>query len=235
MKFTITEPIFAMFPEAAVGGVVAHGLDNYGDNAELIALLKEQQQEARASLSGTPLNEHPAITAWRQAYARFGAKPKKYRSSIESLLARVSSGHEIANINTLVNLYNAVSLQYALPVGGEDLDCVRGDIRLTVAGENEPMIRLLGEAEERAPKPGEVIYTDEVGAICRRWNWREAERTKLTQQTRNAILVVEAINLAQHASLAAATSRLAELTQRYCQGSVNGVVLTADNRSLQMD
>src|ERR1051325_10553766 len=194
MKLTITEPIFVLFPEVAVGVVIARGVDNRGEDPRINELLKQQQREALASLPGAPLSQHPPVAIWREAYTRFGAKPKKYRSSIESLLSCVAGGRELADINRLVNLYNAVSLKYELPVGGEGIDCIRGDILLTVAGESEPPTRLLGEADERAPKAGEVIYTDEAGAICRRWNWREAERTKLTEATRNAVLVVEAVS-----------------------------------------
>jgi DNA/RNA-binding domain of Phe-tRNA-synthetase-like protein len=223
-----------MFPEVTVGVVIACELDNDGEDLQITELLRKQQGEALASLSGAPLSQHPAIIVWRQAYAKFGAKPKKYRSSIESLFSRLTGGQEVANINKLVNLYNAVSLQYALPVGGEDLDQIQGDILLTRAGENEPLIRLLGDAEEKAPKPGEVIYTDQAGAICRRWNWREAERTKLTKQTRNAVLVVEALNRQQREALEAEITRLGDLTQRYCGGTVKREILSADHPALQI-
>ena len=108
-------------------------------------------------------------------------------------MRRTLKGEPIRPILPLVDIYNAVSLEHLLPVGGEDLDSIEGDLRLTRASESEPPVRLLGEAEERAPKPGEVIYTDDRGAICRRWNWKEADRTKLTESTRTAVLVLEAL------------------------------------------
>jgi DNA/RNA-binding domain of Phe-tRNA-synthetase-like protein len=98
----------------------------------------------------------------------------------------VLNGATIGHINNLVSLYNTISLRHILPVGGEDLDRIVGDILLTRAGDDEPAVFLLGEKEARAPHAGEIIYKDEVGAICRRWNWKEADRTKLTQETRNA-------------------------------------------------
>ena len=75
------------------------------------------------------------------------------------------------------------ALNSLLPVGGEDLDKIVGDVLLTRAGTDEPAVFLLGEKEARAPHAGEIFYKDENGAICRRWNWKEADRTKLTPES----------------------------------------------------
>jgi DNA/RNA-binding domain of Phe-tRNA-synthetase-like protein len=117
-----------------------------------------------------------------------------------------------------VDLYNVISLTHLLPVGGEDLDTVEGDIVLTRASSSEPPVKLLGEGEERAPKPGEVIYKDNRGAICRRWNWKEADRTKLTEGTRNAVLVLEALPPILVSELSEAARDLERLVLEHCGG-----------------
>ena len=86
-------------------------------------------------------------------------------------------------------------------------------------------MKLLGEAEERSPKPGEVIYKDELGAICRRWNWKEADRTKLTEETRNAVLVLEAIPPITKPELEGAANSLSRLVHEHCGGSASIEVL----------
>ena len=86
-------------------------------------------------------------------------------------------------------------------------------------------MRLLGEPEARPPKPGEVIYRDRAGAICRRWNWKEADRTKLTEATRNAVLVVEGMPPVTRDELAAALEELAKRVRERCGATV--AVVTA--------
>ena len=113
------------------------------------------------------------------------------------------------SISPLVDLYNAVSLRHLLPCGGEDLDAVRGDVRLTLAAGGESFVPL-GSADELPPAPGEVVYADDAGIICRAWNWREAERTKLTPETTRAVLVIEALPPRTADDLLAACGDLAE-------------------------
>ena len=176
-----------------LGVIVARGVDNTGEPPGIPAGLRLEEARVRELFAGQPVTEHPRIAVWREAYRKFGAKPKDHPSSIENLVRRVAKGHALPRINPLVDLYNTISLRYLLPAGGEDLDRTAGDVRLTVAGEAEASVRLLGEPEARPPYPGEVIYKDDLGALCRRWNWKEADRTKLTPETRQAILVLEGL------------------------------------------
>jgi DNA/RNA-binding domain of Phe-tRNA-synthetase-like protein len=218
-KLTAASEFFELFPEARIALVLVRGIDNRPKEASLAALLEDAQAKAVARLQGGPLAEHPRIHCWREAYRAFGAKPKDYPSSIENLARRALKGEPLRSINPLVDLYNVVSLTHLLPAGGEDLDAIVGDIVLTRASADEPKVKLLGEGEERAPKPGEVIYKDGLGAICRRWNWKEAERTKLTEGTRNAVLVLEAIPPILVSELENAARELEGLVLEHCGGS----------------
>ena len=178
--------------------------------------------------------EHPRIAAWRDAYRRFGAKPKDHPSSIENLARRVLKGWAVPHVNRLVDLYNAISLETLLPAGGEDLDAIDGDVELTLASENEPPVRLLGEPEARPPKPGEVIYRDRAGAICRRWNWKEADRTKLTEQTRNALLVVEGLPPATREDVSAAVEELGRRVRERCGATVVTAILDRERPEAEL-
>lgn len=234
MQLRIDSAILERFPGVVLGVIVAHGLDNAGVSDEVTTLLREAEASVGPRFAGVAVPEHPAIAPWREAYRAFGAKPKDHPSSIENLARRVLKGNALPTISKLVDLYNAVSLTYLLPVGGEDLDQLRGDLRLTFAGDAEPPVRLLGEAEERPPKPGEVIYTDEVGAVCRRWNWKEADRSKLTTATTNAVLVIETLPPVERSLLEAATERLRELVQRHCGGEVRSAILDREWPSAEL-
>jgi DNA/RNA-binding domain of Phe-tRNA-synthetase-like protein len=229
VKLTVEQDVLALFPAALIGVIVVRGCDNAGALPEVEQELRRAEAAARAAFGGAggALGEEPRVACWREAYRRFGGNPKKNPSSIESLLRRVLKGETLRPINSLVDLYNAVSLERLLPAGGEDLGAVRGDVVLCRAGENEPPVRLLGDAEARPPHVGEVIYRDDVSALCRRWNWKEAERTKLTATTRDALLVLEALPPSGRADLAAALDDLAGRVARHCGGAVRTAVLDA--------
>ena len=227
MRFVIEEPFRALFPEALIGIVVANGVDNRRDDAGASEALAAAALQAARAIGEGDLAAHPAVAPWREAYRRFGVKPSRHRSSIEGLLRSVHAGGP-RSIGPLVDLYNAVSLRHLLPCGGEDLDAVEGDLRLTLAVGGESFTPL-GSAEDSPPAAGEVVYADEAGIVCRAWNWREAERTKLTEETTRAVLVIEALPPRTADELLAACGDLAESVSGHL-GATCRVALLGGNR-----
>ena len=227
----VTEEVLARFPDVVLGVVVALRVDNTGDGAGLAGPLRQEEERVRASLAGVQITEHPHIAPWREAYRKFGAKPKEHPSSIENLARRVLKGWTVPHVNPLVDLYNTISLRHLLPVGGEDLDRVQGEVLLTLATDREAPVHLLGEPEARPPKPGEVIYKDGLGTLCRRWNWKEAERTKLTAETRHAFLVIEGLPPVGREIVERAAGELAALVREHCGGEVAVALIDRDHPS----
>jgi DNA/RNA-binding domain of Phe-tRNA-synthetase-like protein len=234
MKLVITDAIFDDFPEVVLGVVNLRNVDNLQNKAEITEMLRKTEAALSGKFGSTPVIEHPYIATWRETYRKFGAKPKDYPSSVENLTRRVLNGATIGHINNLVSLYNAISLRHILPVGGEDLDKIVGDVQLARAGNDEPTVLLLGEKEARSPRTGEIIYKDEVGAICRRWNWKEADRTKLTPETKNAFLVIESLPPVPRNTVETAIRELADLVKHYCGGTVSIAFLDKDNREVKL-
>ncbi len=235
MRLLLSPQVLELFPAALIGVIEVRGGDNSRPGPTIAAELRRAEDGARRALAGAVLAEHPRIACWREAYRRFGADPRKSPSSIESLLRSVLRGDALRPILPLVDLYNAVSLTHLLPAGGEDLAAVRGDIVLGRAGAAEPPVQLLGDAEARPPHPGEVIYRDDVSALCRRWNWREAARTRLTADTRDAVLVLEALPPAAGAAdLEAALADLAERIGRHCGGACRTAILDAGRPGIDL-
>jgi DNA/RNA-binding domain of Phe-tRNA-synthetase-like protein len=234
MKLVITDTIFDEFAELVLGVVTLHHIDNSQNRVEITEMLRQAEAALSGKFGSTPVIEHPYIAIWREAYRKFGAKPKDYPSSIENLTRRVLNGATIGHINNLVSLYNTISLRHILPVGGEDLDKIVGDVLLTRAGNDEPAVLLLGEKEARAPRAGEIIYKDEVGAICRRWNWKEADRTKLTQETKNAFLVIESLPPVPRDTVETAIRELADLVKQYCGGTVSTALLDKGHQEIKL-
>jgi lysyl-tRNA synthetase class 2 len=227
MRLRIAQDVLALFPEALVGAVRVHGCDSSVQSPEIAALLRQAEARARTAFAGAALAEEPRIACWREAYRAFGANPKKSPSSIENLLRRVLKGEALRPIHPLVDLYNAVSLEHLLPAGGEDLDRIQGDVVLCRAGAAEPPVLLLGDTDAGPPHPGEVIYRDDLSALCRRWNWKEADRTKLIATTRHAILVIEALPPTRRPELEQALADLASRVTRHCGGEAHVSVLDA--------
>jgi len=112
-----------------------------------------------------------------------------------------------------------------VPVGGEDINKIQGDVILTFAEPNESTVLLLGDKEPRSPHAGEVIYKDNISAICRRWNWREADRTKFTEDTKNCFLVIEGLPPVTTQEIENATKELKELVQKFCGGNITYKIL----------
>ncbi|SHJ30468.1 B3/B4 domain-containing protein (DNA/RNA-binding domain of Phe-tRNA-synthetase) [Geosporobacter subterraneus DSM 17957] len=215
-KFIVEDDFWKLFPKAQIGIIIARDINNHKNAVNYEPLIEKAGQEALKQIGDIELAKHPAIAVWREAYKNFRA-PKQNRSSIEALIRRVYNGKSIGSINPLVDIYNIISLQYLLPCGGEDLESVQGDMRLTAASGDELFVPL-GQTENDPPNPGEIIYRDDAGGICRCWNWREADRTKLTENTREAILVIECIDGSREALFKEAVTSLAKLIQEHLGG-----------------
>ncbi len=229
---TLAEDFLALFPDALIGTVTVRGIDNTRSGTEAATMLAVQTPRTAKALPDEDLALHPAIAPWRAAYARFGVKPSKTRSSIENLL-RSAKAQRLRSINPLVDLYNTVSLKHLLPVGGEDLAAVVGDIVLTRAAGDEAFVPLGGAVQE-PPPAGAVLYRDDAGAICSCWNWREADRTKLTETTTEAVLVIEALPPIARADLEAALTDLAERVTGHLGGTSRVAILDRDSRSVDL-
>ncbi len=220
MKFIINKEIFEKFPEFRAGVVVAKGISSEPLPEELKTKFREAEKNLKKEFAefGAP-TEHPNIKSWREAYKAFGADPGRYNPSNEALARQVLKGRDFWGIHPLVDIYNYVSIKYMIPVGGEDMDTLEGGLMLDFAEGDEEFIKLGGE-ENDPPEPGEIIYRDDRGVVCRRWNWREGERTKITKDTESAIMAIDVLPPTSDAELQEATDELAKLLKKYCAKEV---------------
>lgn len=228
MKLKVEKGIFERFPDLNIGVVVARGIDNGGSDEETLGRIRERAGEIRAGMSRETLSANPKIDAWRKAYSSFGAKPKKYRSSVENLYRMILEGAELRHINKIVDIYNYISLKHSLPVGGDDIDKIEGDITLKFAKGDEPFVEL-NSGETKNPREGEVVYADNEGILCRRWNWRECDKSKMTQETKNAVLVVEGLPPATRGEVEEAIRELGGLVQKSCGGEIRTAMVDSSS------
>ena len=170
MKSFIAEDSFwELFPQAAVGVVVVEGMKptaqiSQEDVDAIAALLDRANIDAERHLTSDTISENAPVKAWREAYRLFKTK-KGARCSIENLLKRVLKGKPVGHITPAVDIYNTVSLTYALPVGGEDLHAIEGDLRLKVTDGGDAFLPL-GEEADDPTLPGELAYIDDAGACA---------------------------------------------------------------------
>jgi len=233
MKFTVDERIFEKFPGLHLGVLVAKGMDNRGTDEVLWEMMEERQRQIRREFTSTTLSQHPRIAAWRSAYSAFGAKPKKYKSSVESLFRMTLKGLDLKHINKVVDVYNLVSLRYMVPVGGDDMSCIEGYIRLAFAKGGETF-RSLNSAETEVVKQGEVVYRDSVEVLCRRWNWRECDKTKMRELTKDVVLVVEGLPPVTRADVQEILAELFHLVERYCGGDLWLAILDVNHLEIDL-
>ena len=206
--------VFALRPDYRAMLVAVDGLVPGPSDQDSDALLQAAETAARQALHGRPAEELPHVAAWREAYRAFGAKPQRTRNSLEALLRRAGSG--LPRVNRLTDLYNAVSVLHQIPLGGEDLTRYTGAPRLVRAVGTEPFDTVAdGLAVIEHPEPGEVVWCDDAGVTCRRWNWRQARRTQLRDDTNAALFILDALHpvtdQALHAAADDLTTRLAGL------------------------
>ena len=189
----VDEAVFALRPDFAVLVMTAYDLRNGPTDDRSRAWL--------AAAAEQPVQTEK-IDAWKDAYRAFGAKPQKTRPSVDALTRRLP----LPEINQVVDAYNSISVKHALPIGGEDLDRYVGPARLVRADGGEDSEEALGQ-----PEPGEVIWRDDLGVTCRRWNWRQVARTRLTEETTNAIFLLERLEPMSLEELKEAGEELANL------------------------
>lgn len=192
-RIRVSDEVLGRFPGFRLRVLYAFGVRNRPSDATSREWLREGAARGLAVLGGIRPGEHPRLRLWRDAYSAFGAKPSAYPCSAEALIQRVVKGgvDAVPGINCLVDAYNAVSLAHLVPIGGEDLDRLAGPCVLRFATTRDADLDAAGAPD--APKPGEVVWADDVGWTCRRWNWRQGPRTRLTESTRNAYFIIEAM------------------------------------------
>ena len=211
----VAAEVRALRPDYAALLIVAGGLRPGPSDAASDTLLAGAEDRARKHLAGARPEDLPQVAEWREAFRAFGAKPQRTRPSVEALLRRVDAG--LPRIDRVTDAYNAVSIACLLPVGGEDLDRYAGPARLVRATGGEDFDTTAdGQPAVEHPEPGEVVWRDDHGVTCRRWNWRQCVRTRITFSTTTAMFVLDGLAALGLGGLRAAgaelTASLAELS-----------------------
>lgn len=233
-KFIVENDFWEIFPSAKIGIIVCNNVNNnIVEENKYLSLIEDASREANKYFIEDEFSNNEVVHVWREAYQKFKTK-KGARSSIEALLKRVYKQTGINAINPLVDIYNSVSIKYAMPCGGEDIDKFVGNVRLTKAVGDEPFITY-GTDESEPPYEGEIVYKDDEGAICRCFNWRESVRTMLTEETTKAFLCIELIDSSREEEFKQALEELANLVSDNLNGVCEIKILDKDNNEIVIE
>lgn len=190
MKFKIDPKVFETFPTLVVGLPIIMDFDNSKSASESVNFLRQQEIDLKEKFTPESLIQDNRVIAYQRAFRKFGVDPLISLPAHVALSKRVVEGGFLPDINPLVNLYNAFSIKYLTPFGGENLDAVYGDFILKFANGGEKWIPI-GGSKSKPAVAGELIWTDDLDVSTKALNWRQCDRTKLTADSKNGYFVMD--------------------------------------------
>jgi DNA/RNA-binding domain of Phe-tRNA-synthetase-like protein len=190
MDFRHSGEIWRDFPELVPGVVFADGITGDVAVSDRVARFTDV---ARSRLAGATESELPEIQAWRRVFARMGLKPTQYRCASEALLRRFRKDGTLPRLHPLVDVCNAVSLAFAVPVAVFDVAKITGRLEVRYAAGDEDYLTFSGQTEH--PGPREVIFADQARQVhARRWTNRQSGLSAVQAATATALIVAEAMH-----------------------------------------
>lgn len=217
VSFNIDQEVLSEFPDAQVRFVAAYGLQNTRPWTDVAKQLQGVEERV-ASGEWQPFQETDlAIASWHDAYRRFGTNPRKFRPSIDALNRRLTRSGQLPRINPAVDAYNLVSVTFGVPAGAFDAAGLAHQVTIRFARPGDSFTPL-GEpnvVEEPNSDKGEVVYAQGSQVLTRHWNYRDSDNTKVTEETRTVVFILERISAAAISSrqMTDAQSALAEFIQ----------------------
>jgi len=232
MIFSVQKELFDILPDLTIGVVVVKEVDNSRASKEIDDLLTQTVEEMKKNFIGDKAQEHPRIKPWRTAFTKLGISGSKFPSSIESMARRVLKGDPFPKINPLVDLYNSVSLKFLVPMGGHDLDTIDGNIHLRFAEGWEPFTPL-GSGETVVVPKGELVYRDDREVLTRNWVWRQCDKDKATEKTKNIFIPIDVPGEVGRERADEIILELSRLIPMYLGGTLFSAILNRGNPSVE--
>ena len=231
--FLLDDAVLSAFQGVKIGVLLGQGVTIGGADEGLEALKASVVEEAVESFGSGPVTSHPHIRSWREMYKAFKTRPGDYRPSAEALMRRAIKTRGLPSINAAVDTYNAVSMRHRIPMGGFDMDRVRGTIRLRYSGGGEAFVPL-GSSVPEETYPGEVVYADDSRILTRRWNYRDCDETKITTETRNLVMFVDGSGEIPREGVGEALIELGGLLGDFCGGDCSMAIADGDDPSVSL-
>ncbi len=231
-RIIIEEDIFERFPGFRRGVIVARQIRNPTKNERIERILADEIEtiDCKQSL------DSERVTAWDEIHRDFGSNPNRFPPSIKALLKRVEKGGSPPFINSVVTLFNYISIKYLIPCGGDDVEKIAGNLRLGFAKGNE-LFTPLGGQETENPVAGEVIYYDDrtLEVMCRRWNWRNGEFSKITEDSERIVVNFDGAGTVPESDIKEARDEFADLLTEECAAELTAALLDHEKNEIDID
>ncbi|KQT54792.1 hypothetical protein ASG43_04330 [Aureimonas sp. Leaf454] len=206
MSFEHSHVVRAAFPNLVCSTLRIGGLTSDVDASPFSRLHIDR---ARDRLSRQSEGDWPEIQAWRRAFSAMGLKPTQYRCAAEALLRRLRKDGELPSLHPLIDICNAISVAFAIPIAVFDTDRIEGGLMVKPAQGDERYHAFSGAME--TPEPGEIIFADGEGrAHSRRWTNRQSAASAVGPVTSNALIVAEALHTDADADMIALKAAVQE-------------------------
>jgi DNA/RNA-binding domain of Phe-tRNA-synthetase-like protein len=231
-KIIVDQDIFDRFPDFKRGLIIVSDVKNAASNPTIEQMLNTEIERK----AGSNDVAHEYVKAWDEVYAKLGVNPNKFPPSIKSLLKRVAKSGGFPFINSIVALFNYVSIKYLIPCGGDDTNRIEGNLRLGLSRGNETFIPLGTEAME-TPIAGEVIYFDDksLTVMCRRWNWRNGDATRIDEPTSRLVINIDGVGPVPLSVITEARDELAGLLKGQCGASLKTDLIDKQKMEVEID
>ncbi|MGM9533131.1 B3/B4 domain-containing protein [Intestinibacter sp.] len=235
MKFIVEKEVFDKLDDVCFGIVVAKGIDNTQKIEKIQNLLEAGIKANEEKYEGKKVKESEEVACYRDAFRELGINPNKFMSSIEAMLTRVSKKKGLPSINPIVDIGNAMSLKYYLPMGAHDIDTIMPqDVEVRFSREGDKFIPF-GETEAEVLDAGELVYAVGDKVRTRRWIWRQSEEGKIVESTKNIFFPIDGFKNSNYDNLMAAREELASLLKEIFDCEIKIGFIDKDNREFEID
>lgn len=238
-KFIVDDNFWELFPDMMIGVLIVKNMKTdqtitSQKQESLEKLLEEANQIAKKYVPNEPISQNEIPSIWRKAYRQFPTK-KGARCSIENLLKRVLKDKPVGPIAASVDITNAISLKFGFPIGAEDMDKIEGDIHLGALQGGEAFMPIGSDTEDPGLE-GEIAYYDQAGVMCRCFNWRDGQRTQITDKTDYEFIAMECIQPERLEDLQQALYELSCLLENHLNANiVTKAIVNQNNRVITIE
>ena len=216
--FFIDKKLAEKYPSINIGVAIIKGItvkkNDVGLAKEIEEFVKSQDE-----LTNQAIGLFPEIQSYRKIYKEMGVDWHSKRPSPEALLRRLAQKKGLYEINTCVDAYNLIVMKHRVSSGAFDLDQMKLPTVLRFPKEGEEIL-LLGDKELTKYKPIDLAYFDQIGGYNIYFNYRDAQRTAVTENTKNIILNIDGIYDITREKVEQSLKENIEIITKYCGGKV---------------
>lgn len=232
MKFIVQKEIFDKLEDLYVGVVVAKEIDNSKDYDNIDKMLDEAIENAKNEFLDVKAKEDYRVIPYREGFQKVGINPNKFQCSVEAMVNSISKGRAVPHINPLVNLNNAISLKYTLPMGTHNLGLSESDIELRFADDDDTFAPMGSDTLEK-PDIDEVVYVVDHKVRTRRWAWRQSKEGMIDKNTNYVFFPIDGFKGFNDDKIEAAIKELEEVLKSEFKCEVVSGYVDKDHREFE--